>query len=291
MPWVRLDDGFADHPKVERAGPLAGWLHVVAMCYCARHLTDGRVPKVKARRLADIPQPTRHIAALVEAGLWHEDGDDYVLHDFLDYQPARAEVEAERKAARDRMAKARSNKRRSSPEQSANVPANNQRSSGNPDPTRPVDNSSSSDSRGADPPEEGRNTRRRQEQRVETALSILADRDLTDRQTRSDREPLHDVDAWTRKAIQGRRARHGAELVRLAFEHPRLNPTELADRLDDRLDHRLDDPQAAARARQEAGSAQAHDLAQTAPDPELNVAGTSAARRALRSVPQEPDRD
>jgi hypothetical protein len=288
MPWVRLDDGFADHPKVERAGPLAGWLHVVAMCYCARHLTDGRVPKVKARRLADIPQPARHIAALVEAGLWHEDGADYVLHDFLDYQPARAEVEAERKAARDRMAKARSNKRRSSPEQSANVPANNQRSSGNPDPTRPVDNSSSSDSRGPDPATDGGGPNRR----VETALAILVDRDLTDRQQRSDREPLHDVDAWTRKAIQGRRARHGVELVRVAVDHPRLTPTELADRFDDRLDHRLDGAQAAARARAETGMAETRELAETPPDPDVNASGTTAARRALRSVPdQETNRD
>lgn len=142
MPWVRLDDGFADHPKVENAGPLAGWLHVAALCYSARHLTDGRIPKSKARRLTDIPTPAKHIDALLSAGLWHEDGDDYVIHDYLDYQPSRAEVEKDREAARERMAKARRNKRRSSPEQPSNVPPNSERSSrnrrsDNPIPSRP----------------------------------------------------------------------------------------------------------------------------------------------------------
>lgn len=102
MTWVRLDDGFADHPKIEAAGPMAAWLHVAALCYCARHLTDGRVPKVKARRLVDIPSPGKHIAALVAAGLWLDDGDDYVIHDYLDYQPSRAQVEVEREKERDK---------------------------------------------------------------------------------------------------------------------------------------------------------------------------------------------
>lgn len=128
MPWVRLDDSFADHPKIERVGPVAAWLHVAALCYCARHLTDGRLPKGKAHRLADVASPEIHVDALLRVGLWHEDGDDYVIHDYLDYQPARADVEADRAAARDRMAKKRQKR---SPE----VPANNGRSS--PSPSRP----------------------------------------------------------------------------------------------------------------------------------------------------------
>jgi hypothetical protein len=145
MPWVRLDEGFADHPKIERAGPMAAWLHVVAICYCNRHLTDGRIPKAKARRLADIPTPDKHIKALVDAGLWDDEGDDYIVHDFLDYQPSRADVEADRAQARDRMAKRRRKPDgtfgRSSPEH----PPNKNRSSpevrpprSSSTPTRPV---------------------------------------------------------------------------------------------------------------------------------------------------------
>lgn len=135
MPWVKLDENFADHPKVERVGPLAAWLHVAALCYCSRHLTDGRIPKAKAVRLADIPNPADHVSALVTEGLWADAGTDYVIHDYLDYQPSRDSVLAERSAARDRMAKKRSAAR--SPE----VPPNKNGSSASP--SRPVDSSHS----------------------------------------------------------------------------------------------------------------------------------------------------
>lgn len=143
MPWVRLEDSFADHPKIERVGPLASWLHVAALCYCARHLTDGRLPKVKASRLADVASPETHVDALLRVGLWHEDGDDYVIHDYLDYQPSRADVETERSAARDRMAKHRAKAdvgAKSARSRSPKVTANNGRSSASP--SRPDPNTS-----------------------------------------------------------------------------------------------------------------------------------------------------
>lgn len=104
MPWVRLDESFADHPKIERAGPLAAWLHVAALCYCSRHLTDGRIPQPKAHRLADIPNPAEHVSALLREGIWTEDGPDYVIHDYLDYQPSREQVMIDRGIARRRSA-------------------------------------------------------------------------------------------------------------------------------------------------------------------------------------------
>lgn len=159
--------------------------------------------------------------------------------------------------------------------------------------------SSSSDSRGPEPgPDDGPENRESRTEdpgppgpnrKVETALAVLVDRDLSARQARPDLDPIGDVEAWTRKALQGRRARHGVDLVRLARDHPRLTPTELADRLDDRYDHTLDDHQAAARARAEAGMQATRELAETPPDPELNAAGTDAARRALRPVPASTD--
>lgn len=146
MPWVRLDESFADHPKIERAGPLAAWLHVAALCYCSRHLTDGRLPKAKAIRLADIPDPAEHVSALLREGIWTEDDSDYVLHDYLDYQPSRQDVEAERAAARQRMAKKRS--AAGSPE----VPPNTNGSSASPSRPDPTTTSLSSpgNSRAAD---------------------------------------------------------------------------------------------------------------------------------------------
>lgn len=98
--WVKLDDGFTEHIKLERAGPLAGWLHVCALCYCARQLSDGRIPKSKALRLADVPKPSALAAKLVEVGLWEEDGEDYVVHDYHDWNPTAAEeIDKRRKRA------------------------------------------------------------------------------------------------------------------------------------------------------------------------------------------------
>lgn len=111
MAWVKLDDGFAEHPKIEEAGPLAGFLHVAALCYCNRQLTDGFVPENKVGRLASIPSVKRHVAALVSVGLWHQVDGGYQIHDYLDFQPSRAKVEQEREEARKRMAAARKGKK------------------------------------------------------------------------------------------------------------------------------------------------------------------------------------
>lgn len=96
MTWVRLDDGFAEHPKIVRAGPLAAALQVAALCYCSRNLTNGEVPSPVARRLLDIAKPQQAIAALVREGIWEEGPDGYRIHDFLDYQPSRDEVRSAR---------------------------------------------------------------------------------------------------------------------------------------------------------------------------------------------------
>lgn len=111
MPWVKIDDGFAEHPKIEEAGPLAGFLHVAALCYCNRQLTDGFIPENKVGRLADIPNVKRHIAALCAVELWHPVDGGYQIHNYLEFQPSRAKVEAEREEARKRMARARAAKK------------------------------------------------------------------------------------------------------------------------------------------------------------------------------------
>ena len=109
MAWVKLEDTFVEHIKVLNAGALAGWLHVCAISYCNRNLTDGYVPGAVARRLADIPTPQKHIDALVREGLWVESGPDYLLHDFLEYQPSKAKVLEDREKARKRTAASRAN--------------------------------------------------------------------------------------------------------------------------------------------------------------------------------------
>lgn len=94
MSWARLDDAFPDHPKVAALSAEAFRVHVSAICYAARFLTDGRIPRQMARRWAD-PEV---IEELVAGGLWEVDADGYAVHDYLDFNPSRETVEKAREA-------------------------------------------------------------------------------------------------------------------------------------------------------------------------------------------------
>lgn len=105
MTWVKLDDQFPDHPKIEEVGGDAAWLYVCGLCYCARYLTDGKIPKGRVPRLSDRKNPEKLARALVTAGMWFDGVDAYYVHDYLEFNPSREHVERER--ARDRAKKAR----------------------------------------------------------------------------------------------------------------------------------------------------------------------------------------
>lgn len=92
MPWVRLDDGFAEHPKILGLSDSAFRAHVAALCYCNRNLTDGRVPAAFTNGQA---------SELVAAGVWESDGQWFVIHDYADYQPTGDETERIRELRRE----------------------------------------------------------------------------------------------------------------------------------------------------------------------------------------------
>lgn len=124
MPWVRFDDQFPTHRKVEGLSDGAFRLHVTAIFWCARNLTDGWVPQndlsMAAPRTCNRPEKLVH--QLVTRGVWHEPGHDcpdcpaisdgWVIHDYLEFQPSKADVEAERAANRERQRKWRDRQRR-----------------------------------------------------------------------------------------------------------------------------------------------------------------------------------
>jgi hypothetical protein len=88
--WVKLDDHFADHPKILGLSDAAYRAYVDGLCYCARYLTDGAIPtaavKVVSRRRAKVT------AELLEAGLWDQNGKGVEVHDYLTYQEPAATV-------------------------------------------------------------------------------------------------------------------------------------------------------------------------------------------------------
>jgi hypothetical protein len=125
--WLKIDDGFGEHEKIIDLSDRSFRLHVVALCYCARNLTDGRLRKRQVAAVCAITGATRrNLVELVSAGLWDEYGKDgYRINDYLDYNPPSAEVKQKREEAKERMRRRRSRER--SREQTENVrPTNGQ---------------------------------------------------------------------------------------------------------------------------------------------------------------------
>lgn len=102
MSWVRYDDTFPDHPKVMRTGrdslAVMG-AHVVASCYAAKHETDGFVPDEYLRRHV----PGRIIGHLLTVGLLEKVEAGFQVHDFLDFNPSKAQRNASRNAVTERV--------------------------------------------------------------------------------------------------------------------------------------------------------------------------------------------
>lgn len=119
--FFKLTNGFPEHWKVEEVGGDAGWLHVCALAYCSRNLTDGLIPISIVPRLSDRENPKQIARALLDVGLWHAaghackkcvqpDARHYVIHDYLDHQTSaeRArETSAKRAIAGQRGGKAK----------------------------------------------------------------------------------------------------------------------------------------------------------------------------------------
>jgi hypothetical protein len=89
--WVRIDDGAPIHPKLLDAGPEAAWLWIAGLAHCNRAVTDGSIRKVHLLSLYPHEKwsaaRVRALAArLVVAGLWVDQGDRYVVHDYAEYQ-------------------------------------------------------------------------------------------------------------------------------------------------------------------------------------------------------------
>ena len=107
MAWVKLDDGFPEHPKVELAGDKAAWLYVCGLAYCSRTLSDGYIPATRLCRLTRFPQPQKLAERLVEVGLWDELPDGWQVHDYGRHQRTKEQVEAIRAANAERARKYR----------------------------------------------------------------------------------------------------------------------------------------------------------------------------------------
>lgn len=94
MSWVKLDDGFPDHPKAALLSDAAFRGYITGLCYCARYLTDGFIPEAIARRFA-----TKKVSSeLIAGALWEPADLGFRVHDYLEYNPNRDSILARRAA-------------------------------------------------------------------------------------------------------------------------------------------------------------------------------------------------
>lgn len=110
MTWFKVDDKLHDHRKAAAAGVEAMGLWVLAGSWCGDNLTDGFVPCRVVTRWS--PKGVKLGHALVEAGLWlvsDKDGEPgWQFHEWLQSNPSREKVLAERAAAKERQQRLRS---------------------------------------------------------------------------------------------------------------------------------------------------------------------------------------
>lgn len=115
MSWVKTDDGMSRNRKILPLSDAAFRLDREAIEWCSANTTDGRIA---ADEFADISRRAipKNVDELVRRGRWHkaQDGpcghescptpgpDGWVIHDYLDYNPSKVEVEAEKKRKAER---------------------------------------------------------------------------------------------------------------------------------------------------------------------------------------------
>jgi hypothetical protein len=105
--WVRTPDELMEREEVFAVGFDALGLHIAALGYSNRNLTDGRIPATKAAILVPLPDAGILIDRLVAAGWWTVTEAGYQLVYLLDLQPTAESVLAKRAATARRVSEHR----------------------------------------------------------------------------------------------------------------------------------------------------------------------------------------
>lgn len=118
MTWTRLDDGWWSSPKLKRAGRAARGLLSDLLTYAGDKGTDGFIG-AESLYLFEVTDPLKDadFKALRKVGMLHQKGDEcrclaarswvwpdhkgWIIHDFLDWNPAKSEVDVEKAKRRE----------------------------------------------------------------------------------------------------------------------------------------------------------------------------------------------
>ena len=101
MTYLQVDDCFPTHPKVVGLSHRAFRLHITALCYCAQNLTDGLIAKDALPVVGAVAGKGRALTDELEAaGVWRSVPEGWVMHDYLDWNPSRTDVQKRKTVAR-----------------------------------------------------------------------------------------------------------------------------------------------------------------------------------------------
>ena len=96
--YAKLYNDFYMNGKIKQLRaccPSAVGAFVFAIAYCSDNLTDGRIPARDMRYVLEVTD--EEIEAMSDAGLLEQDGDDYVIHNYMKRNNRREQVEKKRK--------------------------------------------------------------------------------------------------------------------------------------------------------------------------------------------------
>ena len=96
--YAKLYNNFYMNGKIKQLRaccPSAVGAFVFAIAYCSDNLTDGRIPSRDMRYVLEVTD--EEIGAMCDAGLLEQDGDDYVIHNYMKRNNRREQVEKKRK--------------------------------------------------------------------------------------------------------------------------------------------------------------------------------------------------
>ncbi len=95
MTWLRMDDGFAFHPKIGKLTDKEFRVWVRVLCHCARY-EDPTVDEATIGEVRDLTDA--RISRYVQLGLLDKSGHAHEIHDWVKYLP-KDKSGAERQAA------------------------------------------------------------------------------------------------------------------------------------------------------------------------------------------------
>lgn len=296
--WIKLDDDFFDHPKVVGLSLVAVHVHLRAICWCSKHLTDGRIPLAvveswSVRRWRDA------IDSLVDRGLWERPTVDlgstyglptvrdpkvaewFQIHDYLDHQRSAEEarnIKAKRAKAGAKGGAAKAAKAKQTPSKVLGAGLAEKRREDSPS-SPPLISGEKPNTAAAYGGED---------ELTRAVVQHMARCDLA--RERDDGRVITNEAGWLRKAAENREANHAdaiAHLIgrRTTGTHYALH-VEIAEDIDGRCGP---SDGGAARAQALAAEAEARrleldaSLADTRSNPAAIKAGAAAARAALHS--------